>query len=496
MNLSVINKSSATLMCVSLCANLVSSNIIINCFVCFLFLLKTVPNADLKSCPYKRPNTKAICSPSATFVPSSYALKRTNQCEVQQQAGNFVRNAVNRINCVSSIQLSRPSTLQLERTVQKTTAFAKRFDANGNSLVSPQTSRRNPIRYEHQQVSDQEDLMNRNFSTHDLARISRQLLSNVDVRPNRNKSLMFSGSSSPTPLTHQPNTLSPSFISSPKQKGDTANSLRDNTALDTDEDESELSLDEDCKTSVSGVTKSNLNFTDLSSSSSIMSTSVCSTASTASSFCFEPNYPNRHNGTSSATTVSSQDSVSNKDLFLIDDEIADQPDLFMTMAEQKKSQTDSSTTTNNLVLSPTKTITPCTNSPAFSGHTSLTPTNDSANDTLIRSINTELESLILQTSPDSTSLPCEPNQEANSSANNSLKFINRTNLKKRHSYTASSSVSHNMFRQPRPLSFVENADGTLALDSSSLRAVSQDLIGIKTLLFRLQGILQNVCGFN
>ncbi len=80
------------------------------------------------------------------------------------------------------------------------------------------------------------------------------------------------------------------------------------------------------------------------------------------------------------------------------------------------------------------------------------------------------------------------------------------NLKKRHSYTAASSTSNNnqtvtsttpsyaIFRRPRPLSFVETADGNLGLDSPSLRAVSQDVIGIKTLLFRLQGVLQNVRG--
>lgn len=48
------------------------------------------------------------------------------------------------------------------------------------------------------------------------------------------------------------------------------------------------------------------------------------------------------------------------------------------------------------------------------------------------------------------------------------------------------------FRRPRPLSFVETPDGSCGLDSSSYRAACQDLLGIKTLLFRLHGLLQDV----
>ena len=70
------------------------------------------------------------------------------------------------------------------------------------------------------------------------------------------------------------------------------------------------------------------------------------------------------------------------------------------------------------------------------------------------------------------------------------------NLRKRHSYTSSSSCSPPQyvqhFRRPRPLSFVENEDGSLGFDSPSQRAVQQDIIGLKTLLFRLQNVLQNV----
>lgn len=179
---------------------------------------------------------------------------------------------------------------------------------------------------------------------------------------------------------------------------------------------------------------------------------------------------------------------------------------------------------------------------------SVTPTN--AYPSPLRSANYELESLILQHSPKLsedhyTSLPPlnyshahhPPHHQSAVDRSRSFSFNHANNgqaspasssttpttpngpmspgvsfgsprvanLKKRHSYTAASSTSHNqtvtsttpsyaIFRRPRPLSFVETADGNLGLDSPSLRAVSQDVIGIKTLLFRLQGVLQNVSG--
>ena len=46
------------------------------------------------------------------------------------------------------------------------------------------------------------------------------------------------------------------------------------------------------------------------------------------------------------------------------------------------------------------------------------------------------------------------------------------------------------------MSFVETEDGSLAFDSPSMRAIAHDIIGVKTLLFRLQGILQNVSASN
>ena len=61
---------------------------------------------------------------------------------------------------------------------------------------------------------------------------------------------------------------------------------------------------------------------------------------------------------------------------------------------------------------------------------------------------------------------------------------------------SSISLSPVKFRKPRPLSVVESEDGNLALDGSSFRSVMQDINGIKTLLFRLQGELQSVSFIN
>lgn len=61
------------------------------------------------------------------------------------------------------------------------------------------------------------------------------------------------------------------------------------------------------------------------------------------------------------------------------------------------------------------------------------------------------------------------------------------------STAATSTKPSATFRRPKPLSFVESPDGSFGLDSPSYRSAYQDLIGVKTLLFRLQGILQNVC---
>lgn len=311
-----------------------------------------------------------------------------------------------------------------------------------------------------------------------------------------------------------------------------------------------------------------------------MSASLCSTTSTTSSFCFEgignsssqgsctssgsqtprPGRKARTESSASCTTLSQE---STKDW--IDDEIADQPDLFMTSGSPPKegghhhqggcagpgavSEMNGERSEQSILLDrhhfhlnfPQPVAAHMSASTSKSGtpmDDSITPTNPHPNP--LRSANHELESLILQHSPksdDHTSLPPLHNyshhQHHNSSDDRSRSFSfnhanNQTsgnstgttptngpmspggpfasprvaNLKKRHSYTASSTGNHTVtsttpsyaiFRRPRPLSFVETADGALGLDSPSLRAVSQDVIGIKTLLFRLQGVLQNVC---
>lgn len=58
------------------------------------------------------------------------------------------------------------------------------------------------------------------------------------------------------------------------------------------------------------------------------------------------------------------------------------------------------------------------------------------------------------------------------------------------SVTPSSSFSRP--RKPRALSLIESADGIVGLDSSSYRNLMQDVKDVKTLLFRLQGLLQEV----
>ena len=246
---------------------------------------------------------------------------------------------------------------------------------------------------------------------------------------------------------------------------------------------------------------------------------------------------------SSATTVS-QDS--NRDLFF-DDEIADQPDLMImnnnnnnntasTVTQSDKDVIDGSIKTgvmlpqnrSSLRLSLAKSL----DYSSGSSSTTTTMAQESLNPSplttptihaSIRSANSELESLMQQislTDQDFASLnhcPLSPRKTfyshrevdrsrsfsfQNSSNTNPSSESNSSNLpgsrisglKKRHSYTSSS--SGHVFRKPRPLSFVENEDGSLAFDSPSMRAIAHDIIGVKTLLFRLQGILQNVSFFS
>lgn len=280
--------------------------------------------------------------------------------------------------------------------------------------------------------------------------------------------------------------------------------------------------------------------------------SIGSTTSTTSSFCFEnmngrpesvnggtstpgscsvsqctpistpPNTtPTRKRTESSAscstTTLSTQES--NKD-FLIDDEIADQPDLFADPHRLNRALF-------NLPLNQTIRSRPDGSSPSSSSTVSssamATPTNNP-----LRTASYELESLIRRSQHDTidyNSLPLSIDNGPNHSLrvdrtrsfdqqspmqtqqqldstivedSNSISICGSpriANLRKRHSYTSSSSCSPPQyvqhFRRPRPLSFVENEDGSLGFDSPSQRAVQQDIIGLKTLLFRLQNVLQN-----
>jgi hypothetical protein len=117
--------------------------------------------------------------------------------------------------------------------------------------------------------------------------------------------------------------------------------------------------------------------------------------------------------------------------FLIDDEISDQPELVLSSSVDK-------------------------------------------NDLIMKNLHSELEGLILkQESSVSPSTPSSPTVPLSNSSSTTI-------------------TPNTTFRRPRPLSFVEMPDGSYGLDSPSFRAACQDLIGIKTLLFRLHGILQNV----
>lgn len=244
-----------------------------------------------------------------------------------------------------------------------------------------------------------------------------------------------------------------------------------------------------------------------------LSASICSTASTTSSFVFDAkqrrNHLNNHNRAGSTSTSS----CSNRDLFLIDDEISDQPALLISNeSNQETKQTILKTPylpstvgdENNWNMSPSKTLTPTTTSSTNTITTvsnqdspivsvMANKNNSSITESMWQSLNHELENLIIQTKKiDQISSSNE--SDANTSQNQQNSSGRVSKLKKRHSYTSSSSASstpHHVFRRPRPLSFVENDDGSFGLDSPSLRAVAQDLIAIKTLLFRLQNVLQN-----
>lgn len=285
-----------------------------------------------------------------------------------------------------------------------------------------------------------------------------------------------------------------------------------------------------------------------------LSASICSTASTTSSFVYDCQQSNGHhrahrndNHYRARNGSTSTSSCSNRDLFLIDDEIADQPALLIGDAAEIAKQrmnlvlTSNDSVEKDWVMSPTKTLTPSSNSTnANSGSsvelasvsniedfplketphqkTSITSSTTSY-DSMLQSLNNELENLILQTTKidnlsqsfDTTEIISDSNSVSdekiltsqNNDTSQNTKRLASSKLRKRHSYTSSNTTNTQnnlhkvpVFRRPRPLSFVENQDGSYGLDSPSLRAVAQDLIGIKTLLFRLQNVLQNVSFVN
>lgn len=153
----------------------------------------------------------------------------------------------------------------------------------------------------------------------------------------------------------------------------------------------------------------------------------------------------------------------NRSDFLIDDEICDQPDLMFL--NSKENSTSTSPVKENVSL--------------VDG---ISATEASQYKTNIRYSITELDSLKLK-------------QELLNQQNSYEKTANDSGALMSSSPEKPSSISQSpvkQFRKPRPLSVVESVDGNLALDGSSFRSVMQDINGIKTLLFRLQGELQQV----
>jgi hypothetical protein len=143
--------------------------------------------------------------------------------------------------------------------------------------------------------------------------------------------------------------------------------------------------------------------------------------------------------------------------FLIDDEICDQPELILNEKNEPIERPGSDHTISNLSS--------LQSSPAKS--------------TISCSIN-ELATLKMkQASFETSNVVGEESRNGTPTIRHSNSF---------------SGVRHsvNTFRLPRPVSVVESTDGTIEMDGSSKRSIMQDINGIKTLLFRLQGEIQSV----
>lgn len=179
----------------------------------------------------------------------------------------------------------------------------------------------------------------------------------------------------------------------------------------------------------------------------------------------------KSNSPSSSLTpdISSTSKISpehNRSDFLIDDEICDQPDLMFL--NSKENSTSTSPVKENVSL--------------VDGLSS-NANESSQYKTNIRYSITELDSLKLK-----QELLNQQNSYEKKTAKDPGSLLSSSPEKP-------SSISQSpvkQFRKPRPLSVVESVDGNLALDGSSFRSVMQDINGIKTLLFRLQGELQEV----
>lgn len=311
--------------------------------------------------------------------------------------------------------------------------------------------------------------------------------------------------------------------------------------------------------------------------STFSAVSVCSTASTASSFYYE-NHKEPFTGAAAAalpgheaglvgaetkagvgfvggvkksatcsTTTSQSDTVSNKD-FLIDDEIADQPELeFMNLGRSNSTQRPetevmaaaANTRLRRPVYMPIEkvvggggTLSSKTLTPASPSNVTRIPEEEKL---MLVSAHNELECLISQHSSSAAAGPGDSNYASlpayyhdessaatsvagtslgstptngtavNSPGSSPLASVQKASsmigpgqskLRKRHSYTSgggsSPKFSGSFFPRPRPLSFVEKEDGSIGVGQNSVPALMQDVKNIKTLLYRLQGELQNV----
>lgn len=148
--------------------------------------------------------------------------------------------------------------------------------------------------------------------------------------------------------------------------------------------------------------------------------------------------------------------------FLIDDEICDQPQLILNEKNEPIERLGSDHTissVSSLQSSPSKSTISC-------------------------SIN-ELTSLKLKQA--GLESPISPSNHAVEDKRTS----SAAEIRHSNSFSGVRNSPHT-FRQPRPVSVVESSDGTMEMDGSSKRSIMQDINGIKTLLFRLQGEIQNV----